>query len=107
MRWSDLEFRFARPIHWLLALYGGNVVPFCIGNIQTGRDSYGHRFMAPDAFRVDCLDTYLTKAREHFVIVDPMERRSSIEEQTEQAAAAVGGNVLKNDDLLETVTFLA
>ena len=107
MRWSDLDFRFARPIHWLLALYGGNVVPFCIGNIQTGRDSYGHRFMAPDAFRVDCLDTYLTRAREHFVIVDPMERRSSIEEQTEQAAAAVGGNVLKNDDLLETVTFLA
>ena len=36
MRWSDLEFRFARPIHWLLALYDGRIVPFRIGNIESG-----------------------------------------------------------------------
>ena len=36
MRWSDLEFRFARPIHWILALYGGRIVPFRIANIESG-----------------------------------------------------------------------
>ena len=62
--------------------------------------------MAPGAFSVDRLDAYLARTREHFVIVDPSERRAAIEEQTEQAAAAVGGKVLRNEELLETVTFL-
>jgi glycyl-tRNA synthetase beta chain len=106
MRWSDLEIRFARPIHWILALYAGRIIPFRIGNIESGCASRGHRFMSPASFPVGSREEYLTKTREQFVIVDPVERTAIIREETRKAAAAVGGSVLQNDELLEQVTFL-
>ncbi len=106
MRWSDLEFRFARPIHWILALFDGRVVPIRIGNIDSGAASRGHRFMSPTSFTVANQEEYLSKTREHFVIVDPAERKRIILEETAKAAAAVGGTVLNHEALLETVTFL-
>ena len=106
MRWSDLEFRFARPIHWLLAMYDGRIVPFRIGNIKSANISRGHRFMSPGSFSVVSLENYLAETRKHFVIVDPAERKRIILKETEKAAAAVGGSVLRNDELLETVACL-
>jgi len=106
MRWSDLEFRFARPVHWLLALFDGRVVPFRIADIETGNMSRGHRFMSPQAFPVANGEEYLAKTREHFVIVDPAERKKIIAEEARKAARSVGGIVLPHEELLETVTFL-
>ena len=106
MRWSDLELRFARPIHWLMALYGGRIVPFRIGNIESANMSRGHRFMSPASFPVLSLDNYLAETRKHFVIVDPLERKTIILKELDKAAAAVGGSPLQNDELLETVAFL-
>ena len=106
MRWSDLEFRFARPIHWILALYGGRVVPFRIANLDSGNLSYGHRFMSPGSFTVASRAEYLEKTHGHFVIVDPEERKRIIREEADKAARAVGGRVLPSEGLLETVAFL-
>ncbi|MGZ3592188.1 MAG: glycine--tRNA ligase subunit beta, partial [Thermodesulfobacteriota bacterium] len=47
MRWADVPIRFVRPIHWILALFGGEVVPFEVGNIRSGKMTHGHRFMHP------------------------------------------------------------
>ena len=52
MRWKDLDIRFARPMHWIVALYDGVVVPFTYGNLESGNISRGHRFMAPATFPV-------------------------------------------------------
>ncbi len=106
MRWSDLEIRFARPIHWILALYGGRIVPLRIGNIESADLSRGHRFMSPGVVPVRSSQDYLNLMRNHFVIVDPEERKKIIHDQTEKAAAAVLGKPLRNDDLLEQVAFL-
>jgi glycyl-tRNA synthetase beta chain len=106
MRWSDLEFRFARPIHWILALFGGQIVPFRIADIESGGTSYGHRFMSPAAFSVSSLADYLARARDRFVIVDPAERQKVIREEIAREAAAAGGVVLEDEGLLETVTYL-
>jgi glycyl-tRNA synthetase beta chain len=106
MRWSDLELRFARPIHWVVALFGGEIVPFRIENIASGRETRGHRFMSPEPVAVKDYKDYLVKTREKFVIVDPDERRKVILEAADKAAAGVGGKVLRNDELLEVVTFL-
>ncbi|MDP2840503.1 MAG: glycine--tRNA ligase subunit beta, partial [Syntrophales bacterium] len=106
MRWSDQEFRFARPIHWILALFDGRIVPFRIANVESGNTSRGHRFMSPDSFPVGSREEYLTGTRNRFVIVDPAERKEIIREETRKAAAAVGGRVLPSEELLETVTFL-
>jgi glycyl-tRNA synthetase beta chain len=106
MRWSSYEFRFARPIHWLVALYGGEVIPFSIEDITTGRTSYGHRFMANQPFDVTGYEDYLGKAKEAYVIVDQEERKSIILREIQKAAAAVGGEALTDPELLDTVTFL-
>jgi glycyl-tRNA synthetase beta chain len=106
MRWSSFELRFVRPIHWILALYGGKTVPFKIENIESGRGTFGHRFMSPRRASVRNLQDYLAKTRKHFVIADPEERKRIILEETEKAAREVSGRVLHNPDLLETVTYL-
>jgi glycyl-tRNA synthetase beta chain len=106
MRWSTLEIRFARPIHWILALFGGAVIPLRIGNIQSGNASRGHRFMSPGPFAVsDCRD-YLEKARQAYVIVDPEERKKIIGAEARRVAATVSGKPLIDAELLQTVTFL-
>ncbi|MDP2725013.1 MAG: glycine--tRNA ligase subunit beta, partial [Syntrophales bacterium] len=106
MRWADFELRFARPIHWILALYGGEVIPFGIENIKSDNKSYGHRFLNPAAFEVRSPADYLHRAREHFVIVDPDERRKLILEAAEAAACSLGGKAFYNEELLDTVAYI-
>ncbi|MBP7017783.1 MAG: glycine--tRNA ligase subunit beta, partial [Smithella sp.] len=98
--------RFARPIHWILALYSGEVIPLKIEDIESGNTSCGHRFMSPAPFAVAGFEDYLNKARENFVIADPAERRKLILEEAEKSAAEVGGKLFYTDDLLETVSFI-
>ncbi|MBN2645556.1 MAG: glycine--tRNA ligase subunit beta [Desulfuromonadaceae bacterium] len=106
MRWKYLEVRFARPVHWLVALYGGEVVPFDYGNLTSGNISYGHRFMAPESFTVSGLQDYLVKAREHCVIVDPQERKQIIADEIARVAREEGGDLNVDEDLLEEVAYL-
>ena len=106
MRWMNLDIRFVRPIHWIVALFGGEIVPFKVENITSGDRTRGHRFMHPRSFKVKSIKDYLAKTRKAFVIVDPEERKAIILEQAEQAAAGAGGKILRDDELLEEVTFL-
>ncbi|PKN60990.1 MAG: glycine--tRNA ligase subunit beta [Deltaproteobacteria bacterium HGW-Deltaproteobacteria-11] len=106
MRWSHFELRFARPIHWIVALFGGETVDFQIENIRSGNRTFGHRFMSPKFAAVRDFKDYLAVTRENFVIVDPGERKRIIREETAKAAAAVSGQALENDGLLQEVTYL-
>lgn len=106
MRWGSFDLRFARPIHWLLALYQGRVVPIKIENIESSNTSRGHRFLSPEPFEVVHFDDYLDKARKNFVIADPTERKNLILEGASRAAAEVGGKLFYTDDLLDTITFI-
>jgi glycyl-tRNA synthetase beta chain len=106
MRWADVPIRFARPIHWILALFGGKVVPFEAGNIRSGNMTYGHRFMHSGPIPVKDFQSYLQKTREAFVIVDPVERKKRIEDEMIREGANVSGRVLKDEELLNEVNFL-
>ena len=106
MRWMNFDLRFARPIHWILALFGGDVIPFKLENISSDTKSYGHRFMNPEGFHVTGFDDYLNKTRDHYIIVNPDERRAIIRYEAKKAAEEVAGTILENEDLLEEVTFL-
>jgi glycyl-tRNA synthetase beta chain len=106
MRWADVPIRFVRPIHWILALFGGEVVPFEVNPIRSGNVTYGHRFMNPGPLTVKDFQSYLQKTREAFVIVDPLERKRKIEDEMIREGARVSGRVLKDEDLLDEVNFL-
>lgn len=106
MRWAEGSIRFARPIHWILCLFGGKIVPFKLGDIESGNMTYGHRFMHPDSMAVRDFNSYLEKMSEARVIVDPAERKKRIEEGMLREGARVFGKVLKDDALLDEVNFL-
>lgn len=107
MRWGDSTMRFARPIKWILALYGEEVIPFKVDGIPAGRHSLGHRFLGPDQpVEIDRPGEYAEKLRTAFVIVDQNERRRIILDQVNQVARENAGRVPVDEDLLEEVTFL-
>jgi glycyl-tRNA synthetase beta chain len=106
MRWGDLDVRFARPIHWIVALFDGVVVPFSFGNIDSGSASRGHRFMANTTFPVRDFAHYLEECERHFVIPQPERRKEIIRGEIERVAKQAHGNVLPDEGLLEQVTFL-
>jgi glycyl-tRNA synthetase beta chain len=106
MRWGNGRHTFARPIHWLVAIFGGKVVPFSVGDIKSGSTSKGHRFMNPQSFEVSNFDDYLAKLHDHTVIGDLEERKEAVLQEVQRVAAAAGGTVLADDELLETVTNL-
>jgi glycyl-tRNA synthetase beta chain len=106
MRWADLEIRFARPVHWIVALFDGTVVPFCFGPIQSGNISRGHRFMANTPFPVRDFTHYLEECERHFVIVDQERRKETIRKETHRIAKTTGGHLLPDEALLDEVTYL-
>jgi len=106
MRWGNLDVRFARPIHWIVALFDGIVVPFAFGNIKSGAMSRGHRFMANTSFPVRNFRHYLDECERHFVIVDPERRKEIIRRESHRVAIAAGGRLLPDEELLEQITYL-
>ncbi|HSB77210.1 MAG TPA: glycine--tRNA ligase subunit beta [Candidatus Methylomirabilis sp.] len=106
MRWGEGTFRFVRPIRWLLAVYAGKVVPFSVDGLQSDAKTYGHRFLSPRGIRVRNLEEYLSKLEEKYVIASTDRRRALVRTQVTEAAAAVKGQPILENDLLETVTNL-
>ncbi|WP_066636564.1 glycine--tRNA ligase subunit beta [Desulfolucanica intricata] len=102
MRWGDLDIRFARPIRWLLALWGNQVVDFEFAGLKSGKVSYGHRFLS-GSFEVNNPKEYFTKMRSNYVIVDPSERKEVIWQQVQDLALKEGGRVGPDEELLEQV----
>jgi len=106
MRWGEVSIRFARPIHWILALFGGDIIPFEVGNIKSGDLTYGHRFMHPYPIHVRNFESYIQETKKAFVIVDQNERKKMIEQQLAKEANKVSGQVIYEEDLLNEVNFL-
>lgn len=104
MRWSDKALKFIRPIHWILAVFGGEPLSFELDGIPSGSKTFGHRFMAPGAIEVRDRTTYIEGLRGAFVLVDPQERREKVREEVERAARLVGGSPLLQEGLLEEVS---
>ncbi len=107
MRWGAGEAQFVRPVHWLLMLYGSELVPASILGLQSARVSYGHRFMAPAALRIGSPGTYAhTLQRRGKVLAVFAERREIIRTQLERLALELEGRALIPEALLDEVTSL-
>lgn len=106
MRWGSLEVRFARPVRWLLALYGSGVVEFEYAGLKSGNVTYGHRFLSSGPITLDKPEDYIEAMKSSYVLVNPRERREVILEQVRGVAAAEGGHVEDDEDLLAEVTNL-
>ncbi|EGW38694.1 glycine--tRNA ligase subunit beta [Desulfosporosinus sp. OT] len=106
MRWGDLDFRFARPIRWIVALYGTEVVSLELVGLKSGRVSRGHRTLTTELISLAQPSDYCEALRKAFVIVDPEERKSAIQAQIKVLAENVGGEVPEDKELLGEVIHL-
>lgn len=101
MRWGSGEARFSRPIRWLVALFGTQVLRLEVVGVRAGRITYGHRTLAPAPRPIRRPSDYVATLKAAKVIVDPKERKRGIEQQSRQLADQVQGRVMLDSRLLE------
>ena len=106
MRWGTGSHRFVRPVHWVVALHGADVLDLEILGAAAGRSSDGHRFLAPGPVVIEHADRYVEALREAAVLVDREERRAAIVEKLNAAASELGGRVEPDEALLDEVVEL-
>ncbi len=106
MRWGTKKIRFARPIRWITAILGSQIIPFEIDGIKSSNISYGHRFLSPEPFEVNEPAEFITQLEDKFVVADIEKRKSIIFDGIRTLATSVGGKVLEDKDLLDEVTNL-
>lgn len=106
MRWGAEEMKFIRPIRWIAALCGTEVVPLEIAHVQSGRKSRGHRFLSKGDVEIASPADYKETMRKASVIVDQDERREMIRKGILAEAEKLGGKVWHNGDLLEEINYI-
>jgi glycyl-tRNA synthetase beta chain len=106
MRWGDGTLRFARPIQWILALYGEETVEFDLDGIRSGNTTRGHRFLSPEEFVIGDALEYVSMLKVRHVVVDVEERAGIIRKQFADLCGSVSGIPVEDDELLSTVSCL-
>ncbi|MCW0387374.1 Glycine--tRNA ligase beta subunit [Xanthomonas sacchari] len=106
MRWGDHDYGFARPVQWLVLLFGDEVVPMPLFGVEAGRDSRGHRFLHDAPVPLAQPGDYVAALQAAQVLVDPDVRRARIVAEVEQAAREAGGSARIAADNLEQVVNL-
>ena len=91
MRWGTSDFAFGRPIQWIVALLDTEVLPLTFAGIAAGRETRGHRFLAPSAFSLASAKDYEKALSERHVVASRTEREALMMKRVGEAAKAAGG----------------
>jgi glycyl-tRNA synthetase beta chain len=105
MRWASNDLKYVRPIKWLVALFGNEIIPFAITNVSTDRFTYGHRFLG-ERVTLDEPSKYVQTLLSQFVIVNASERRDAIISQIGNLMEEQDWLIPVDEDLLEEVNNL-
>ncbi|WP_271002735.1 glycine--tRNA ligase subunit beta [Listeria seeligeri] len=105
MHWGNNDLRYIRPIKWLIAMFGEEIIPFEITGVTTSNTSRGHRFLGKTATIKQPSD-YQNALLEQFVVVDATERKEAISGQLKELASLENWQIKEDTDLLEEVTNL-
>jgi glycyl-tRNA synthetase beta chain len=100
MRWGAGEIAFGRPIQWIVALLGSDVIDLEIAGIRSGRVTRGHRFLSSGDLTLSSAQAYVDTLREGHVLVDPAERGNVMRDRLEAAATLAGGELIRDDFLV-------
>ncbi|NYS62330.1 glycine--tRNA ligase subunit beta [Vreelandella salicampi] len=106
MRWGASRVEFSRPVHWLVALYGSDVIAAEALGLETSRTTYGHRFHAPGAIQLAHADDYLSALENAYVLAERAQRRERIREQVLAEAEVQDATAVIDEDLLVEVSGL-
>ncbi|MCB1049344.1 MAG: glycine--tRNA ligase subunit beta [Acidobacteria bacterium] len=103
MRWGQGEIAFVRPVHSLLALFDGQVIPFQFAGIQSSNTSFGIRFHGKSSFVVSGIEDYQTQKAQNGILINHAERRTRIQAQMQAHAQSVNGQIVPDEALLDQI----
>ncbi|MEW6714268.1 MAG: glycine--tRNA ligase subunit beta [Nitrospirota bacterium] len=106
MRWGDGTMKFVRPIHWIFALFGSEIIPFELDGLKSGDLSYGHRFLSPEAVKINNPSEYASLLLKNHVVADTKERKKIILDGIKKIESENNCKVHEDMELLDTVTSL-
>jgi glycyl-tRNA synthetase beta chain len=107
MRWGTAETEFVRPVHWVILLFGNQIIKTPILGVMSDRKTYGHRFHHPGPIEIPEPGSYVQRLEAFgYVIADFEIRRNIIAQQVDALARQLGGQALLNEALLDEVTAL-
>jgi glycyl-tRNA synthetase beta chain len=116
MRWGNGSMRFVRPIHWIAAIFGENIIPFKIDGLKSGNKTRGHRFMSKGEIKISKPSDYSRRLADSRVIADPCERKKrildglrkieSVLRRTLKDESSGSFRVHADEELLDTVVYL-
>ncbi|MEK6201615.1 MAG: glycine--tRNA ligase subunit beta [Desulfobulbaceae bacterium] len=110
MKWGCNSNTFARPVQWLVALYGSDIINLSLDGIISSQSSRGHRFMAPGVIQIQGASSYEQQLEAAHVRVDPARRRLMVLAEIERAVAETpgltGAHLALDEALVDTVTNL-
>jgi len=106
MRWGESSSQFTRPVHWVLALFGGQIVPVKLFDVDSSNQTFGHRFHAPQAITMNSETGYAKNLLEAKVIASFEARKAKIRIEVEALAKQAGAVAVINEELLEEVCAL-
>ncbi len=106
MRWNASNIAYSRPLRWLLALLGKDVVPFRYAGLTAGRVTRGLRFYQPEETQVSDPAAYFATLAQHGILLDPQQRREVVAAQVKAIMTAQGGAPKMDEGLLDEVNAL-
>nr|CAA6800028.1 MAG: Glycyl-tRNA synthetase beta chain (EC [uncultured Thiotrichaceae bacterium] len=106
MRWGDNEVEFVRPVHWVVMLADTDIIDGEVLGIKAGRESYGHRFHAPEAINITSPASYAEQLKAAYVSASFADRREMIREEVTKVSTGLGGTAIMPEELLEEVSAL-
>ncbi|MDD2585836.1 MAG: glycine--tRNA ligase subunit beta [Syntrophomonadaceae bacterium] len=106
MRWGYYHTRFARPVRWLLALYGDEKIEISLENVKSSVYTYGHRFLSSGPLEIKDSQSYFQVLKDNYVILDQDERKQMLREQIDKVATLAGGKPAEDEALLDEITYL-
>jgi glycyl-tRNA synthetase beta chain len=106
MRWGASRTEFVRPAHWVVMLFGSDVIPATILGIESGNKSRGHRFHCNEDITINNATDYEAVLKSAYVIVDYQVRQAMVAAQVKAEGENIGGHAVIGEDLLDEVTGL-
>jgi glycyl-tRNA synthetase len=106
MRWGASEITYARPIRWILSLFGQENLPIQVGSIQSSNHTYGHPQLSPKKQIVEKAQDYVNILRQNFVMVDVEERQQEIRAQLKAIENKYTYKIIEQERLLSQITYL-
>jgi len=106
MRWEERSLRFIRPIRWILAFHGKEIIRFDLDGLNSENITYGHRLLAPKKIKISSTQEYFKKIEKNYVVIDPQIRENIVRTDIKQIIKEINGKKIINEKQLKEIVYL-